>query len=152
MAVSRGKPAYRPKRTSRDRDSHIGTLRNVWRLLRLDVGRADDLAPLVDVLGNEIAEVGGRTRKGYRSKFGKPVLDLGVGDHRIYFTMKLFEDSSLRVPGCDDAVPAIRLVAGHEVANSRDVRQGVLTLCTSYGQCAQTACLDISDSGRYRTK
>ena len=26
-------------------------------LLRLDVGRADDLAPLVDVFGNEFAEV-----------------------------------------------------------------------------------------------
>src|SRR5215813_15530099 len=131
---------------------HAAETRALWQLLRLDVGRADDLAPLVDVFGNEFAEVGGRTHKDCRSKFGKPVLDLGIGDHRIYFTMKPVDDGGRRVPGRDNAIPAIRLVAGHEVANCRDIGQGVLTLCAGYGQCAQTACLDISDSGRYRTK
>jgi len=70
-----------------------------------DVGRADDLAPLVDVFGNKFAEVADELAKAVATS--KPILDLRIGKRRVYFTMKAVEDGGRSVPGRDNAVPAI---------------------------------------------
>jgi hypothetical protein len=40
--------------------------------LRLDVGRSNDLAPLLDVVGDDFGEVGGRTSKDRAANVAKP--------------------------------------------------------------------------------
>jgi len=42
---------------------------HLQRLLRLDAGGADDLAPLFGLLSNETGELGGRAREGHEADF-----------------------------------------------------------------------------------
>src|SRR6516165_11683522 len=54
----------------------IGTAASV----RLDVGRADHLAPLFGVLGDELAELSGRHRQWNAAQVCEPLLDLRIGE------------------------------------------------------------------------
>src|SRR6186713_39803 len=72
--------AFDPKRTS---ECIRGTgvteyLAGSRGSLRLDVGRPDHLAPLLGLVGDELAEVGGRKREHVAAQFGKPRLQLGI--------------------------------------------------------------------------
>src|SRR5215831_18385489 len=53
--------------------------------LRLDVGRPDHLGPFLGLLGDELAEVGGRTDERCATQIGEPRLDRGIGEARIDF-------------------------------------------------------------------
>src|SRR5262245_21809205 len=63
------------------------TLRNISPgsrgSLRLDVGRANDLGPLVSFMGDQLAEFGGRKHKRRASQFGESRLDLGIGEASV---------------------------------------------------------------------
>jgi hypothetical protein len=48
-------------------------------LLRLDVGGADHLAPLLGFIGDQLAEIGWRECEHDSVHVGKPRFDLGVG-------------------------------------------------------------------------
>jgi hypothetical protein len=65
--------------------------------LRLDVGRADHLAPLLGFLGNELPEVGGRARKRGATQIGKARLDLGIDKGRVDLLIEFVDDLNWRV-------------------------------------------------------
>ena len=48
--------------------------------LKPDVGRADDLAPLLGFVGNDLVEVGGRAGNQGAAEVGQPDLQLGIGE------------------------------------------------------------------------
>jgi len=84
--------------------------------LRLDVEGPDDVAPLLGFLGDELAKVGGRTRKHGAVEIGKPRLDLGIGEAGIDLLVELVDDFGGRAPrspartrrrsGCPAASPS----------------------------------------------
>jgi hypothetical protein len=71
----------------------IGTAASV----RLDVGRADHLAPLIGLFGDELAELGGRARKQYAAHFSEPRLDLGISKARVDCVVEFLDDFGRRV-------------------------------------------------------
>src|SRR5262245_66224208 len=84
------------------------TLWNVGRgppLLRLDVGRSDHLAPLLDLFGDELGEVGGRARKRSATQIGKPRLRFGVGEGRVELLIELIYELRRRILGRTKATP-----------------------------------------------
>jgi hypothetical protein len=52
-----------------------------------DPGRANHLAPLLGLLSDELAEIGGRHRHGSAAQVGEPLLDLGIGETGIDLTV-----------------------------------------------------------------
>src|SRR5262249_41819813 len=74
-------------------------------LIRLDVCRADHLAPLLDTFGDELAEIGRRPRQHRASEIGKSRLDLGIGKGRIDFFVEPIDDFGRRVPGRANTAP-----------------------------------------------
>ena len=50
------------------------------KLFWLDVGGPDHLVPLLSLLGEELAEVGGGARETRATQTGKPRLDPGIGE------------------------------------------------------------------------
>ena len=63
--------------------SAVGGIRVRISLLRLDVGGPDHLAPFLSLVGDELGEVGGRTREHGAAEVGKSCLHLGIGEGRI---------------------------------------------------------------------
>src|SRR5215468_9752514 len=70
---------------------HFGR-RSASRTLRLDVGRPDHLAPLLSLFGDELAEIGGRTRKRDAPKVCEPRLQPGIDEARIDLFVELVND------------------------------------------------------------
>src|SRR5262245_50982793 len=59
-----------------------GRVRNIGRVTRLvglGAGELDHLTPLLGLIGDELAEVGGRARKHSAALIGNPRLDLRIG-------------------------------------------------------------------------
>src|SRR5262245_14576175 len=76
-------------------------------------------------LRNVFAEVGGRTWKHSATKVGKPRLDFGIGKGSVDLLVELLDDLGRRGLRRADAEPSARLVARHELAHCRNVRQCV---------------------------
>src|SRR5262249_52886601 len=114
-----------PRRHSRtpaiSPNGSYGTSSWACRSLRLDVGGPDDVAPLLRLVGDELAKVGGREREHVATQVGKPHLDLGVGEARVDLPVELVDDFSRRVFWCADALPAARFIVEHKFAHGRDV-------------------------------
>src|SRR5262249_60866205 len=54
----------------------------IGALLGLDVGRPDHFAPLLGLVGDELAKIGGRARKQRAAQVSQPRLDFGIGHRR----------------------------------------------------------------------
>src|SRR5262245_6096031 len=95
--------------------SAISRKRVLWnfgsRLLRLDVGRPDYLAPLLGFVGDELGEVGRRARKHCRAQIGNPRLHLGISEPSVYFFVEFVDYLRRRALGRTEAAPEARLVA-----------------------------------------
>src|SRR6185503_13302114 len=78
----------------------------------LDLGRADDLAPLFGFLGDQLAEVGGRPAERGGAQVREARLQLRIGEARIHQLVELLDDVGGRVLRRAQAVPAAGLVAG----------------------------------------
>src|SRR5262249_41594813 len=111
--------------------------------LRLDVGGPDHLAPLLGFLSDELCEVGRLARKRGAAQLGEPRLDLGIGEARIDFLVKLVHYLGWSVLGCSDAGPITRLVARHKLIHGRDVGQFVPARRGGYCEHGQFTGLDI---------
>ena len=61
-------------------------------LLHFDVGSQDHLRPLLGLLGDELAEVGGRAWKHRCAHVGEPRLDLRVGESRVDLLVEFVDD------------------------------------------------------------
>src|SRR5262245_56126899 len=106
--------------------SRIGTLWNVLRRaasLRLDVGGADHLAPLLDFIGDELSELAGRVRhRRYDSEFDEPLPDPAVEKGGIDQLVERRDDVGRRGRGGSEADPAERLVSLEDAVDGRNVR------------------------------
>ena len=76
--------------------------RGLWNIaefpsLRLDAGVLDHLSPLLGVVGDELAKVGGREREHDPTQVGKPCVELAVGEARVALFVEPVDDFSRRV-------------------------------------------------------
>jgi hypothetical protein len=55
----------------------------------LDISGPDHLAPLLGLIGNDLAEVGGRTRNHCAAQVSKARLDLRIGEARVDLPLSL---------------------------------------------------------------
>src|SRR6516225_3467958 len=92
---------------------------------RLCAGELDYFAPLLGIVSDELAEIRDRAGKYHAPKVGKPRLQLGISEPRIDLAIELINDLGRRVFGRTEANPLARLETRHEIANGRDVRQGL---------------------------
>src|SRR5262249_3070306 len=109
------------------------------------VGRADDFAPLLGFVGNELPKVGGRERKHVATEVGKPRLHLGLGKASVDLLVELADDLSRCASRHADTVPNAGLIARQELTNGRDVRQRVGVRRGAYWERTQPAGLDVPD-------
>ena len=114
-------------------------------LLRLDVGGPDHLAPLLGLVGDELAEVGGRADKRCASQVGKLRLHFGIGESSVNLFVELVDHLDRCGLWCADAEPGDRLVARHEFAEGRDVRQRVRARRGGDCERPQPASFDVLD-------
>src|SRR5262245_54391870 len=91
------------------------------RSFRLDTRELDHLAPLLGVIGDELAEVGGRAWKCSGTQLGEPRLHLGIGESRVDLLVELLDDLGRRGLRCADADPETRFGARPELTHSRHV-------------------------------
>src|SRR5260370_18632067 len=82
--------------------------------LELDVGRADDLAPLLGFVGDDLAEVGGRTGNQRAAEVGQPNLQFGIGEAGIGLLVQPVDDLGGRFPPRAAAGPPPRPISPHE--------------------------------------
>src|SRR5262252_2666159 len=68
------------------------SLNGNYRLLRLDAGKLDHLCPLLGLLGDELAEVGGRAGHHGAAQVGKPRLHLGIAESRVDLPVEPVDD------------------------------------------------------------
>src|SRR6478672_2742518 len=61
-------------------------------LLRLNVGRADYLSPLLGLFGDELAEIGRRATEHHAIQGGKPRLDFRIGEAGIDLLVQLLDN------------------------------------------------------------
>src|SRR4051812_20248407 len=105
--------------------------RFVWRKqleylpnsLRLDVGRADHLGPLVSFVGDELFERSGRAHKHRSTEVSKPRVHFWVGEARVNLPVKPIDDISRCVLRSADTLPTACLVARHKFAYCGNIRQ-----------------------------
>ena len=76
--------------------------RNLWNIdsgsasFRLDIEGPDDVAPLLRFVGDELAEVGGRTDERCATQIGEPRLHLGIGESGVDLVVELLDDLGRR--------------------------------------------------------
>jgi hypothetical protein len=91
-------------------------------LLRLDADGLDHFGPFLGFVGDELAEVGGRTDERCATQIGKPRLDLMIGESGVDLLVESLDDLGRRGLRCADAGPGAGLVARHELADGWRVR------------------------------
>src|SRR5262249_54221417 len=74
-------------------------------LFRLNVCRANDLAPLVDTFGDELAEIIGAHWHRHATEIGEPRLDLGIGKSSIDLLVEFVDDLRRCILWRADAAP-----------------------------------------------
>src|SRR5262249_1566819 len=79
--------------------------------LRLDVEGPDDVAPLLRSVGDELAEVVGRTQERCATQIGEPRLDLMIGESGVDLLVELLDDRGGRIPRRPEAERAGDLLA-----------------------------------------
>ena len=85
----------------------------------LDIRSFNHLGPFLGLVGDELAEVGRRTRNRNAAQIGEPRLHRGVGEARVDLLVDLVDDLGRRTRPCGQAVPAAYLIARYELAHSR---------------------------------
>src|SRR5262245_35483452 len=95
--------------------SRIGVLRNIYRVsVWLGTGELDDLPPLLGIVDDELAEIGGRAGKHRATEIGKPRLQLGIGERGVDLRIEFRDDVRRRVFGRAETGPLARLETRQE--------------------------------------
>src|SRR5215813_11123748 len=118
-----------------------------WALwsVRLDVRGPDHLAPLLGVVDNELAKLGGRGCIGLQAQIDEPRLELRAGERLIHQLIEDGDDLRRRVRRRADSLPTARLVARHKFADRWNVRQYLDGFGCRHSQGSQLTCLDRSE-------
>ena len=106
------------------------------------------LLPLGGLGGDHLAEVLGRAGDRLAAELGQALAHLRVGQRAVDLGVDLVDELARRVLRHADAEPGGRLVAGHGLADRRQVRQRRLALLRGDRQRAQLAALDVADGRR----
>src|SRR5262245_8299901 len=109
------------------------------------MGGPDHLGPFLRFVDEELAELGGPERKRRATEIGKARLDFGISEGNRDLAVELIDDRGWRIPGRADTEPVAGLVARHECAHGRDVRQRLRPRCGGHRERAQLAGPDIRD-------
>src|SRR4029453_11655675 len=104
----------------------------------LYIGRQNHPAPLLDLVGDQFAKVGGGPAKSRAPQIGKPGLEFWIGDAGVDFLVQFFDDFLRRASWTANAVPCTCLVTGLGFAQSRHVRQYWRAPRRRYSQSADT--------------
>src|SRR5262249_54515780 len=143
------------RRPSAPRDSQngcYGTLDRVTASVRLDVEGPDHLAPLFGFLGDQLAEVSGRTRKHRAAEVSEMGLHLRVVESRVDLLVELLDDLGRRVLGYADAIPVAGLITRYEFRDGWNIRQRLRPRRGRDAQGAYLAGFDVFDRGRRRSE
>ena len=92
-------------------------------LFSLDSCRADHLCPFLSIVDDEPTEVSGRACKYLGAQISEAGVELGISQPGTDRTVELVDDVCGRVLRRADSLLADALVAGHELADRRKVRQ-----------------------------
>src|SRR5215475_4882022 len=111
--------------------------------VRLDACEPHHLAPLLGFLGDQLAEVSGRTRKHRAAEVSEARFHVGIGKASVDLLVELVDDLHRRVLGCADAIPCACLVIGHELTHGRDAGQHFRARGGGYRERAQPISPDI---------
>src|SRR5262249_42377434 len=120
--------------------------------LRLDVGGPDHLAPFLGFFGDQLAELGRRSRQRRAAEVSETGLHLRVVESRVDLLIELVDDLGRRGLRYAEAVPITPLVARQELTHGRDVRQRVRARRSSYCERTQPASPDVLDGRRHCRK
>src|SRR5262249_14397201 len=112
--------------------------------VHLDVEGAYHLAPFLGFVSDELCEVGGRARQRL-AEVSQTDLHLGVGEGRVDLLVELVDDFGRRGLRCAEAKPEARLIARHELAHGRDVRQRFRARRCGYCERTQPPSPDVFD-------
>src|SRR5262245_56205795 len=88
---------------------------------RLHAREPDHLAPLLGLLGDQLAECRGRARNQHAAKLVELCLDRGLGQNRVDLAVELFHNRCGRLPWRADTVPRRRLEILHELPDGRQL-------------------------------
>src|SRR5499427_10269346 len=111
--------------------------------IRLDAGELDHLAPLLDFIRDELAQLGWRARQRRAAKVGQSRLHSGIRERSVDLLAELVDNFGGRAVGSADAVPLARYVAWHEIRHWRNIRQGFRAHRCRHRECMQLADPDI---------
>ena len=103
----------------------------------------DRLAPLFGLVGDELAEVGGRAGKCCGSQVSKACLRPGIGKACVDLLVEPVDDVGGGVLGRTNAAPPAGLVARHEFAYGRHIRQRLRACSCCHCQGAKGARFDV---------
>jgi hypothetical protein len=81
------------------------------KLLRLEARELDHLGPFFCFVGDELAELDGRSRKHRAAQVGNPRLHFGIGESRVDLLVELVDDIGGRIFRDGEAIPLARLIA-----------------------------------------
>src|SRR6186713_1449778 len=98
--------AYRP--TPEFPQEQIGDTCRTRKSPRLEARESNDLGPFFSFLGDELAELCGRTCKHGAAQVGKSRFHFGIGEGRVDFLVKRLDDVAGRIRGCADPMPTAR--------------------------------------------
>src|SRR5688572_28673443 len=137
---------WRPRSDRRPTDKKKCRPRNVRApSLRLDVGRADHVAPFFSFVSDELCKIGRRAAKHHTAQLGKPRLRLGIGEASVYLLVQLVYDRGRCAFRYNDAIPLARLKPGHEFAHSGQIWERVSAHGTRHRKRLQLASSDVLD-------
>src|SRR5262245_44604452 len=114
--------------------------------LGLDGRELDYLGPLLSFIDNELAEVGGREGILSATFVGRPRHYFEIGESSLDFSIQPIHEFGGRILGRAYAEPGTCLVAHHEIAHGRDVRQRLRASGGGYSQRTELAGLDMLNS------
>src|SRR5215510_4618638 len=100
--------------------SHNGTLWNIRAFpasVRLDACEPHHIAPLLRLLGDQLAEVSGRTRKHRAAEVSEPRFQVGIGEATVDILVEFLDYLGRRSLRRADAIPCSCLVIGHELTH-----------------------------------
>src|SRR5262245_37204146 len=119
---------------------------------RLDIGGLYYLAPFLGFVGDQLAELGRRSRQRRAAEVGETGLHLRVVESRVDLLVELVDDLGRRGPRYAEAVPITHLVVRQELTHGRDVRQRVRARRGGYCERTQPASPDMLDGRRHCRK
>src|SRR5262245_61599459 len=131
------------------------TLWNIVRdvgSLRLDVGRADHLGPLLGFVDDQLTELGRRSRQWRAAEVSETSLHLRVVESRVDLLVEPVDDLGRRGLRYAEAVPITPLVARQELTHGRDVWQRLRAPRGGDRERTQPASPDVLDGGRHCRK